>query len=495
MTLTGKQRAQRISRGYHRLEDPYIARKRLLGMAGLAIGLAYAAWMFTGASKKHVSTGELSQAHYHLNDSGCEKCHIPYSPIRFDALWGNDSATVQLNNRACNGSCHQVADHFAGNMKPEVQAKESCSRCHQEHLGRNRNLLDVADSNCNRCHADLSQSSTTDPSQLSRATDFSKLHPKLSFENLEKDPSTLLFSHTQHMRPGQPKTPGDAAIKKLTDLKPEHRAKYANRADAAGLIQLTCSDCHDRDTPVPGAEGLEAFDAIAASGLAIPSSTHRLYNPVDFEKHCIACHTLNDLPHGLNRTQTFEALQQRLKTVSVDDAEKLLSDQSGLPSKIAELIQDRRDRASVLASHVADTCRKCHALASETDTDLVQRVDVKTRWLDDAAFTHGKHLMVACSHCHADAYARSEGVVESDSEARKIMIAGLDSCRECHIQAPGDRAKASAFNPHVASADCIDCHRYHVDTPQTPPSMGSHDLPFTTAAAPLRWLRETDASR
>jgi predicted CXXCH cytochrome family protein len=489
MTLTGKQRAQRISRGYHRLEDPYIARKRLLGMVGLALGLAYAAWMFTAPGKKQVSTGELSQAHYHLNESGCEKCHVPYSPIRFDALWGNNSEIVQLNNHACNGSCHKVADHFASRTKPEVLAQESCSRCHQEHLGRNRNLLDIADSNCSRCHADLSQSSTTDPSQLSQATDFSKLHPKLSFENLEKDPSTLLFSHIQHMRPGQPKTPGDAAIKKLTDLKPEHRAKYANRVDGAGLIQMTCSDCHERDTPVPGGEGLEAFDAIAASRLAIQSSTHRLYNPVDFEKHCIACHTLNDLPHGLNRTQTFEALQQRLKTVSVDDAEKLLTDQSGLRSKITELIQDRRDRASVLASHVADTCKKCHALASETNPDLVLRTDVKRRWLDDAAFTHGKHLMIGCSHCHADAYAQSDTAVNSEIEAKKIMIGGLSSCRECHIQDPEERAITNAANPHVASADCVDCHRYHMDPPRELQQSATREAPWATARAQFQWLQ------
>ena len=469
MPLTGKQRAQRISRSYHRLPDPNIAWKRWMGMIGLGLGVAYAAWSFTVPGQRQISAGELSQSHAHLSESGCEKCHLPYQPIRFDALWGNDVDNIQRNKNACNGACHKVTEHHASRTKPEILTRESCSRCHQEHLGKNHDLLDVSDANCSRCHCDLSGSSTSRIDRLAIATNFSNQHPKFTFETQGEDPGTLLFSHIQHMRPGQPKTPGDATAKKLANLKPEDRAKYRQRVDDVGLIQLTCSDCHERDVPVAGGEAMESRNFNRITNVAIPSSSHRLYAPIDFEKHCAACHSLNDMPHGLNRSQTIDALQQRLSAVSVDDAQRLLADPSVLSTKMKELIQDRKDRGSVFESNVSDTCRKCHILASQESPDIVMANQGRTRWLNDATFTHGKHLMMGCIDCHAQAYDQSPAAVDSLTEARTIMISGLESCRACHISDTALRANTHATNPHTASANCIDCHRYHVDPPQAYP--------------------------
>ncbi len=469
MPLTGKQRAQRISRSYHRLPDKNIAWKRLLGLLGLVFGLTYAVWSFTAPGQRQISAGELSQSHAHLFESGCEKCHLPFQPIRFDALWGDDGDIIQKNKNACNGECHKVAEHYASRTQGEILAREGCSRCHQEHLGRNHNLLDVSDANCVRCHRDLSGSSTSRADRFAVATDFSTQHPQFTFANEGENSRNLLFSHIQHMRPGQPKTPGDATAKRLADLKPEDRAKYEQRVDDTGLIQLTCSDCHERDVPVPGVEFMESRDFNGIQNVVIPRSDHRLYTPVDFEKHCVACHSLNDLPHGLNRQQTVDAMQRHLSAVSVEDAERLLAEPSVLSAKMEELIQDRKDRGSVFESNVSDTCRKCHALEPGDSPEIVMASHARTHWLNDATFNHGKHLMMGCIDCHAQAYDQSTAAVDSLTEAKTIMISGLDSCRVCHISDPDLRADTYATNPHVASGNCIDCHRYHVDSPQGTP--------------------------
>lgn len=503
MPITGKQRAQRISRSYHGRPDPNIAWKRRLGVAGLAAGCLYAAWVLSGFGTQQVSTGELSQAHYHLNENGCDQCHVPYRTIRFDSLWGTDKEIVQVNNSACNGACHKVSDHFASRTQPQVLERETCSRCHQEHLGKHRSLLDIADSDCNRCHSDLGSSSTSAKERFVVASNFSTEHPNLSFEKLAEDPGTILFSHIQHMRPGQPKSPGDMTAKKLMDLPAEFRAKYEARANAQGLLQLRCSDCHERDVPVAGMDELELPDVtLDASKQAIQSSSHMLYKPVDYEKHCIACHSLNEVPHGLNREQTVKAIRQRTPALSVENVRD--SDTHGGKegdAKLIELSRERIERLEVLEKHFDDACKKCHILAPPQSSEVVLPSAVPTRWMADAVFTHGKHLMVSCKECHAAAYAESERAVDSRVEANQIMIGGLEMCRKCHIQDTERRTQAFAQEPHVASADCVDCHRYHVDR-------AIHSAPLPTAEAPpvnadanadvearIQWLQSVGSSR
>ncbi|MFM8214698.1 MAG: hypothetical protein ACKN82_08685, partial [Pirellula sp.] len=55
--------------------------------------------------------------------------------------------------------------------------------------------------------------------------------------------------------------------------------------------------------------------------------------------------------------------------------------------------------------------------------------------------------------------------------ASQILIGGVETCRNCHVVNETDRAKKEKKNINVATADCIDCHRYHHDPiPNTSPS-------------------------
>ena len=488
MKENGSQRAAKIDRLYHAAFDRFIYRKRWMGFLGLVVGLAYSAWVLmspTGAL--HMTTGDLSQPHLAWNNSGCENCHVPNIPIRKDA-WGGELLTnISQNNNKCNGSCHAVTGHFESKIVQGVLASESCGTCHREHLGSQRSLVEVSDSDCSRCHANLA--SVTIPIQAGNATakepvtNFSneKGHPEFASLTIP-DPGTIRFSHVQHLRPGQPKSPGGGDAKQLDMLPKRFRAQYENRVNAEQLIQLTCNDCHSRDVELKGYEGLEL--AGVGPNAAIQSSSHMLYKPVEFDKHCVACHDLDGVQHGLDRAMTTQAINEVIPAKlldflkSRDQASDVVSIAEGkLSIEMVEEISAREKRLKAVLHGGETTCLKCHQ-KSHNPEFIVSKSKLKTQWLRDASFTHGAHLMVSCKECHHGAYDKSEDVFDwekdgntkSVDEASKVMIPGIAKCRTCHIQNAEERSRLFGEQKYVASADCADCHRYHSDPPKSLPS-------------------------
>lgn len=467
MLENGRERAAKIDRRYHAAFDRFLFQKRWMSAFGLFIGLSYSAWMFSSRGALQVSTGQLSQPHFAWNQSGCENCHLPNIPIRTDASGGQNIANIARNNQQCNETCHAVTNHFASQTKPEMLASESCSSCHREHLGYDRSLVEVSDRDCARCHADMAAAGVntqkTHTAIRSFSADGDGAHPE--FKSLQTDPGTIRFSHIQHMRPGQPKELGGAEAKTLEMLPEKYRAGFKDRVSRGMPIQLTCSDCHSRDVELKGYEGLESVEPVTTS--AVQSSGHMLYKPIEFEKHCVACHTLDGLPHALNRAQTSQAIRSLLPIKQLEQ----FRDQPATPMDI----EAREMRLLAIMGDGGETCKKCHQPADELDSEsLVKPSQLNVQWLRDASFTHGAHLMVACRECHAEAYASTNDLFDftvnrnSEMEANQVMIAGLPKCRECHIQDAQARSKAFAKNKHIASADCVDCHRYHVDPPSIP---------------------------
>jgi len=471
MFISGKQRAQKIDRQYHALPDRYVIRKRWLGLLGLLLSFVYSSWLFSSRGTLEISTGELSQAHYAWNKSGCEKCHVEFLPIRKDSFGGNAHEAIAKNNYNCNSTCHAVTGHFEAQSKANVLASQSCSDCHQEHLGFNRSLVDIADKDCSVCHGKLGSVASSKDKSFAKVVNFSEAdgHPAFSFEKLSHDPGTIKFSHSQHLRPGQPKTPGDKTAKRLENLEEKYRQQYEATIDENQLIQLRCADCHQRDVEVPGYEFLESFE----SGQTAPvrSNSHLLYKPVEFEKHCIACHDLGGVQHGLDRKQTEKAIDNLLPLSQV---EFFKNKSTSLDSLSLAEIEDRELRLKSMLGSKTEGCVKCHRMTQDQSSNsLVEPSNLKERWLKDATFTHGAHLMVSCKDCHGAAYIQSDNAINSEVEAQQIMIPGIENCRECHIQDAEKRGSQFATNNHVASADCIDCHRYHTDAPKSLPSQAA----------------------
>lgn len=477
MSRNGKQRAQRIDRQYHTLSDRFVHRKRWFGVIGFCAAIAYSSWLFSSRGALQVSTGDLSRAHFAWNKSGCENCHLPFLPIRKDAFGGDVPATISQNNRNCNSTCHAVTDHFGNQTLPNVLASESCNSCHREHLGFDRSLVDVADNQCARCHLKLENVAVSSSKQFASVSNFSNAdgHPVFPFEKLEKDPGTIKFSHTQHLRPGQPKKPGDRTEKRIDNIPEKYRKQYKDRLGSNDLIQLSCSDCHERDVALPGYEELESFSpVISESRVGVRSNSHLLYKPIEYEKHCIACHDLGGVEHGLDRAET-EAAIERLMRMRLFESVK----RRGPESKLTDVeIEGLSIRWNSLLTDKTEGCIKCHLSAEATSSSIVQPSQIARRWLKDATFTHGAHLMISCRDCHSEAYVQNEGSIDSERDASQIMIPGIKSCRACHIQDAEDRSSQFASNKLVVSADCVDCHRYHVDPPKSlnPSRIGSVSL-------------------
>lgn len=475
MAITGKQRASRIDRRYTSIEDVSIRWKRWLGVGGLLLGLLYGSWILFGTgSRKQFSTGDLSKAHFAWNETGCEQCHAAFSPIR-EVSFGRSSDVIALNNEKCS-VCHRMSGHFESRTKPDVLQSESCVACHHEHLGFHHNLLDIADNSCVRCHADLTPYAKDSTRVLAKVTSFSD-HPAFRKIEQAEDPGTITFSHVQHMQPGQPRTVGDA-----TALKWEGIQDWSNRfalkrpEGAQGLIQLKCSDCHEPD---------------------YPGTSQRLYQPVQFQRHCEVCHK-TPVPHGLDMVRSIEAERERVAGALLKEFAGNAEQEATRPDVLREVLQklqtnstgeafsqvmERDVEGARRGLYVSLGCKKCHQLyqpfsqpaiqptiqhtlqpnsqpvakpvVSDAHRDawaheIVEPSKIPMQWLADASFTHGAHIQMECKDCHT-----------LGASAKEVMIQGVKSCRECHISDPVERAKRGQVNPHVATADCIDCHRYH----------------------------------
>jgi len=497
---TGKERSRRIDRFYYEALDPFVRFKRFAGLCGFILGMVYAAWSFSTSNAVQMSSGDLSHAHFAWNETGCEQCHLPNVPIRPDALFGSSVENVKLNNDKCNSKCHSVTGHFDARTLSVVLQHESCSECHREHLGKDFSLVELSDKNCVRCHRQISSSLLVNIDKpVGNAFDFSAAGGHPDFRSLSKDPGTIKFSHVQHMRPGQPGKPGDLTIKRLNDIPPQYRSQYANRVDADGLIQLTCADCHAQDSPVKGFEYSKASSNEPRQ--ATPSNEHYLYSPIDFDTHCIACHDLSGIPHGLNRALSKKALQSTLAKTQLevtkealrassgqDAADNLVEPVSKTKESILRSLDEFQPRLEVLLSDDG-WCIKCHQLAPKSSEKIVLDSNLPKRWFQGAVFPHGDHMMVDCKACHQQAFVQSDQAVDSQEEASIVIIAGIESCRECHISNPLDRAKVFAKSqPFVAQANCVDCHRYHVDP--SPNTINKNQASHAFSSEDLQLVRQ-----
>lgn len=493
MAITGKQRSRRIDRNYTAVVDPSIRWKRWLGIAGLLAGLAYGAWMLSPLGAKQMSTGPLSKSHHAWNETGCDNCHVEYTSIKPTGYVFDKKIAISQNNSKCN-SCHPMSDHYPSSMQPGKLAMESCVQCHHEHLGINHDLLDIADESCVRCHKDLSQYASDQTKKFTSITSFDKSGGHPAFPTLDEknatDPGTISFSHVQHMRLGQPRKPGDATARTFQSIGVRFQEPYIDRQQD-GFVQLTCGDCHQRDHEASGFGAMEAYtpnyEATGAKSNLKPipfqSNDHVLYKPIEFSKHCQACHQL-DVPHELDfkdidRLTTIveaEQLQKKIKSAERQNLELDLQDEdnrrfelSSSGKNLVELLKNKDPEAKKTFFRTYG-CNKCHQysddnVANANVTDIVMASGIKSQWLKDATFNHGSHLNVNCQECHNMELESNKAPDDPNppkgGHASQILIGGVETCRNCHIVDEVHRAKQESLNVNVATADCIDCHRYH----------------------------------
>ena len=285
---TSRGQVSRIDRGYLERPNHLLIARRWLVAACLAAGAGWAAW---GAFDQplHHAPGPVTAVHAKW-EQDCQACHVPFAPIK-DDTWLSTAATRHEMDAKCE-SCHRGASHHPLQVSAEVG---SCASCHADHRGREADISRVADRTCTACHADIAAHRIADAAGPHSTVDApitrfdDEHHP--AFAGLAGDPGRLKFSHGRHMRAGLTFAPATAAGPAggwtYAMLAPDDRDRYrpAGVADAAP-VQLSCASCHEfGSSPSTG-----PVHTVSAALAAAPAGAYAL--PVDFGRHCAACHAL-----------------------------------------------------------------------------------------------------------------------------------------------------------------------------------------------------------
>jgi len=310
------------------------------------------------------------------------------------------SATDQACLACHDGPIHHVEQTFT----------PSCSSCHVEHQGAFR-LASTSTAACTQCHADLKTTHGT--SKLaSNIRGFDGSHPE--FAALRQgltDPGTIKLNHHVHLKDGL-LGPNDP-------------------------VQLQCADCHRRD------------------------SLDRSYmQPVNYEKHCAACHPLQfdrrfseSAPHKEPKVVYDFVFAKLTEYIAAHPAEIPLVDEPDkrLPTRppqpparnAAEWVQQRMADAQLLLWR--KSCKECHSVSypnGRGSLPVVAKAAITTRWLPHATFDHEAHQMLQCVSCHVKA--------NESRETSDVLIPGIQTCQQCH-----------RTGQDAAEARCFECHTYH----------------------------------
>jgi hypothetical protein len=467
-----RQRAVRIPLDYFKQADALTRWK--LGLTALALLVALG-WWTTGLAtsaggRLRYSRGPVEAVHATW-EANCDACHAPFSPIN-GAHWSTSLlGTAHETGSRCE-NCHAGPVHHANQKKSDTP---SCGGCHHDHRGRDASLVQLPDSDCTRCHAQL-------PAHLDGETQFAIAvtrfdaghHPPF---RAHKDPGRLKFNHRIHLAPGM-----EGAKWKLSDIRdPEKRDRYRQQQpngqwDNAALVQLTCASCHvlDRADLASNVAGLSKLPARAAGDAMLP---------ITYVNHCSACHALTfdpkspdlTIPHGLQPRQVHDYLwgayaeekfgknerdlpkSARRLMPGTDPAEADKGNRKEIDAKLAGKMEaflylDKVEAANKQVFLGKQTCGECHEYVrkgAQVDPDQIVLPQVPEIWFKHAVFNHAAHRALDCLACHAKA---KTSVASAD-----VLLPGIDACVQCHASQAYHDGKIQGG----ARFDCTECHRYH----------------------------------
>jgi hypothetical protein len=514
-TTTSREQVSRINRSYFHELSRFQALRRWLIITALAVGVGWCAWGAIDVSR-HYSPGAVAAVHAKW-ENDCAACHVPLSPIK-NNTWLTTAASRREADAKCE-SCHRGPAHHPLQVAAEVG---SCASCHADHRGRGNDLNRVADQTCTACHANIAAhriavAGVAPAASTAPITRFDNEHHP-PFASLASDPGRLKFSHGRHMRAGltfgptaattdeatAPVTRGSADVWTYGMLSAKDRPQYlpAGGRDA-DPIQLSCNSCHEF------ASSLAPGDTRTVSGLLASAPPGAYSLPVDFARHCAACHVLpyegaadarvetasGFMPHGLDAEATRRFLETTFlgqATTNDPRLDRPSAPPAPLPAAPPAADRDETLRAAVgervaaARTFVRGPCQKCHdvesvtvaadrsllgpAAALENDWFQVPPIRVPEVWFAKAKFNHQPHRSYDCRLCHAAAYPDDVATglpAGSPLDNDVVMISGRDSCTECHAPAGYDAATEKMIGG--ARFDCVECHGYH--------GLGPHGAP------------------
>jgi hypothetical protein len=444
--VTGKQRAARIPLDYFK-HPTFLDWGRgwwALAIAALvALGWAASGWLMSGQGQTYYSRGPVTAVHATW-DNDCMACHTAFTPLSGDAYARHFVLDTHAMNQKCE-ACHAGPPHHAG-ATPEL----ACAACHHDHRGRDASLVRLTDSDCTRCHADLTTHlANGKPTIDDKVTAFAAAkHPEFAaLRDNAKDPGNLKFNHARHMQ---------------ADLK------------------LDCNACHHLDAGDAQVKRGQLTDLPAAA--VLPARTAGAYYlPINYETDCRGCHvhelTILEgngklLPHRLQPDQVHQYLEEYYTGQYLKGNTNVFNTPiplRPLPGKLPEgttakalnVIQGNVQKAE---RHVWSeaTCEQCHVVERGDQGKVISILptNVPDVWFKSAVFDHSAHRAVDCKSCHGRAYLDSkdeQGNPNTSTTNTDVLLPGVSTCLRCH--AP--RSTVGNVAHGGARSDCTECHRYH----------------------------------
>jgi hypothetical protein len=247
-------------------------------------------------------------------------------------------------------------------------------------------------------------------------------------------------------------------------LQPNLRTKTGRRT-------MQCGDCHEL------------------------SENFRTIKPIEFEKHCQSCHTLEfderlpkrEVPHGdpdvVYRFLYAEYAKLLLGSTSVPSPTRTEFQQRGgripgrtsaaeveaakAPDDFSRSFVEQESRGAEKILFTKTACYLCHSVGNNKTPvpDIKDRAlsfftilkpQIPDRWMPKSIFSHGGHEEVSCDDCHS-------GVRQSEFTA-DVLLPKIESCRDCHAEI----SRTGHPDKGKVSGDCVTCHSYHDSRPIPP---------------------------
>jgi len=448
-TRTTKKLARRIDLQYFSRPHPFRRWRFWLSVIVPVLALGWLLIQRAHGGQKIYSSGRLSRSHAVFTQQ-CGLCHVTRAGVFFK----------EVRDQACL-TCHDGPVHHSSQT-----FSPSCWSCHLEHKGVQR-LLATSDASCTQCHSHL-RTRDGQPHGARSMDGFDRGHPEFSPLGKGKiDPGQIKLNHYLHLQP---------------DL-----IGPANQG-----VQMTCDDCHraagdTRDWPY-GTLGPRA--SVEQASMRLPGLGAYMA-PIQFAKHCAACHTLQfdrrfgneQVPHDQpNVIHTFLARRfaeyvaaHPAAVHEVEPRNRQLPERDRIPRVAhdrAEWVQFRVEDAEWVLW--AKTCKQCHALNFGTGAlPEVAKSNITPRWLLHAEFGHHAHRMMSCTACHAR--------TPESHDTADILLPGIAVCQQCH--------REEGSSQEVAEGRCFECHQYH-DWSRAKRTNGRFSIPELRGTAQLTLPQE-----
>lgn len=366
-------------------------------------------------------SGPLHNVHRAIAED-CQKCHTPFRRTP-DHLCVDCHTDVQLHVPNQDGI---ALDEFS---------KRRCAECHKEH-NEPATLIRRDQIVCTDCHKDIQKHAAN--TSLRNVSGFLVGHADFHVSMMSPVGDTDQYEVVRVALSAD-------STKENSGLKFPHAKHLA--ADgikgSEGEVVLQCVDCH------------------------LPQNRGAVMRPINMERDCQRCHTLDFEPADPFRQVPHEQTDKVLRDLEEYYSWRYLyglTDESELgldptvfrrPGKVddraarARVTQAAADKAMEVGHELVNrrSCVNCHEVR---DTDIWPGFEVKPtllteRWLPKGVFGHDDHSVGDCADCHA---------AKTSEDSSDVLIPDVYTCGDCH---------SGVDTADKITTYCIDCHGFHME--------------------------------